>query len=175
MRGRNKILKRLILSTLGLLLFITILQVSAQDYELTLVNTDYSKIKEETIGQELVVKYDIMVTLANRGNISSDQITLKLTDDEDFSVTEEYIFDAMETKTFIFEEYPLSGTGNHILTITYGPTNTSIQKTNANSGTETITIEYENTSSNDTPFVQPFYLLSILLIIGIFIKNKNRD
>jgi hypothetical protein len=78
----------------------------------------------------------------------------------------------METKTFTFNDYPLTGTGDHELTISYSPTNTSIQKTNSNSGTETITINYEESSSNNTPFINPFLIILGLLIIGI-IKKWN--
>lgn len=172
MRGKNNIISKLFLATLIVIMVLTSVQASTQDYELTLINTDYSKTEEETIGQDLVVKYDVIVTLANRGNSTTDEITLKLIDDEDFSVTQKYTFDSMETKTFTFNDYPLTGTGDHELTISYSPTNTSIQKTNSNSGTETITINYEESSSNNTPFINPFFIILGLLIIGI-IKKWN--
>lgn len=176
MRGKkHNIITKSIVGILILTLLLISIPVTAQEYELSVVDTKYSQTKEDTIGGEKVVMYDVFITIANQGTSPSDEIELTLTDDEEFTVTKEYTFEVMETKTITFEDHPLTGTEDHELTITYAPTNTSITKTNANSGSQTLTISYTDTSNSDTPFIHPIYLLSLILIVGIYLKKKKRS
>jgi hypothetical protein len=176
MRGKkHNIILKSIIGILILTLLLTSIPVTAQEYELSVVDTKYSQTKEETVGGEKVVMYDVFITIANQGTTPSDEIKFTLTDDEDFTVTKEYTFEVMETKTITFENHPLTGTGDHELTITYAPTNTSITKTNANSGSETITVSYTESTNTDTPFIHPLYLLSLFIIVGLFLKKKKRS
>lgn len=176
MRGKkHNVLSKSIIGIIILTLLLTSIAVNAQEYELSIVDTNYSQTKEETVGGEKVVIYDVFITIANQGTTPSDEIKITLTDDEEFTVTKEYTFEVMETKTITFENHPLTGTGDHELTITYAPTNTSITKTNANSGSKSLTVSYKDSSNTDTPFVHAICLVSLFIIVGLYLKKKKRN
>jgi len=177
MRGRKRIILHISITAITILLLCIsqTIPVIAQEYELSIVDTKYSKTREETVGEEKIVMYDVFITIANQGSDSSDEIRFTLTDDEGFSISQEYTFEGNETKTLTYDDYPLTGTGEHQLTITYGPTNTSIPKTNTNSGSKIITITYKDDSNTDTPFIHPIYIFLILILVGMYITKKKRN
>jgi hypothetical protein len=148
--------------------------MAEQDYSISILNTNYSKIKETTVGQDTIIQYDIFVSVTNLGNGTSDEIVITLTDDENFTITQEHTFDPMETKTITFENHPLTGTIDHDLTITYAPKNTSIQKTSANSGSKKMTITYDSKTNTDSPFIHSAGLITLFTLVALLLKKKKR-
>ena len=133
---------------------------------------DYTPIKSIEIGGKIWIFFNISVNLYNSGNIKSDNITIKL-QDEDFNYTQKGFVMPGETKKFIFIDHPLLGLGKHIIDITYYPTNLDIPLTDDNSGSISIIVEYGYGDVDvSTPGFEFISLIALLAIIFIILRKR---
>ena len=130
-------------------------------------------VKTTEIGGDTWVFFNISITLYNSGNIESDNITVKL-QDEDSNYTRKDSVMPGETKTFIFVEHPLLGLDKHKLGVSYCPTDLSIPMNDDNSGYITLAVEYgDGDSDGSTPGFEIISLICIMALIVLIRKRKN--
>lgn len=130
-------------------------------------------VKTTKIGGDTWVFFNISITLYNSGNIESDNITVKLQDD-DSNYTREGSVMPGETKTFIFVEHPLLGLGERELGVSYCPTDLSIPMNDDNSGYTALTVEYgDGDGDGSTPGFEIISLMCIIALIALIRKRKD--
>jgi len=130
-------------------------------------------VKTTEIGGDTWVFFNISITLYNSGNIKSDNITLKL-QDEDSNYTREGSVMSGETKTFTFVEHPLMGLGEHKLDVSYFPTDLSIPMNDDNSGYKMLVVSYEDSDGDgSTSGFEIISLICILALVVLMRKRKN--
>ena len=154
----------------GLLFSIFINEVSSQEenYEISISNKSYEIVEiDESHG---IIKFDIMITLTNLGTVESDNITIRIMDEDNVNLTKKYTFMSGESNIFIFEDHPLIGLKDHEIKIYYYPTEaeTYIPDTK-NHGEDILVLKYAtNNGENNTPgFEILISILSVTLIITI--------
>ena len=137
------------------------------------MNASSEFVKTMETGGNTWIFYNISITLYNSGNVESDNITVKL-QDEDSNYTREDSVMPGETKTFIFVEHPLLGLGEHKLDVNYYPTDSSIPKKDDNSGYTTLDVEYRDSDGDgSTPGFDIISIICIMALIVLLRKIKN--
>jgi len=169
---RQSITLTIFILALCLLLFAPIL-VYAQEgpYNIILSNRTCNYIKTEEAGTQIFEFFNINITLRNLGVNESDEITLELIDQDNMSVYKKYTFDPLEKKSFLFSNHPISGTGDHEITIKFYPTDET-KKNSYNSGSETFVINKDNSQGGSTPGFE-ITLILITLAIFVFLRKKT--
>lgn len=145
-------------------------QGSAQGLEIT--NTKHVLIEEKS--DMLSQYYTIFITVENIHDVSYENITIELLDEFDIPIRKQYSFKPSEIKTFRFDEYPVVGDTTHQITVNVYPTNNSL-RTSENSPTTTFTLEYHESTTNETSFLALVTLLFTTLFVGFLIKRKERQ
>ncbi len=169
---RKNIALILLISVICLFLFAPVVVYAQENpYDIMIYNTTYNYIKTEEAGTQIFEFFNINITLRNLGTNNSDEITLELIDQDNISVKREYIFDPLEKKSFLFSNHPISGTGDHELTIKFYPKNQT-RKADYNSRSETFVINKDDSKGGSTPGFE-ITLTTIALAIFIFLKKKS--
>ncbi len=136
------------------------------------VSSEFVKATES--GGKTWTFFNITVALYNSGNVKSDDITVKL-QDEDANYTRKGSVMPGENKTFVFVEHPLLGLGEHKIDISYYPTDLTVKTNNDNSGSTTFTVGYDNdddgTSTPGFEFI--FIILAVAFVLLIRKKIKH--
>ena len=144
-----------------------------QSISIDTTKTNYNFLKKEQIGNQIIMYYDIFITLKNSGNSISDDIILDVIDDGGYPFIQNYTFSPEENKTFIMENWVFEGEGIHNITINYYPTNES-RKNSLNSGSMVLYINENNQNQNNsTPGFEAFILFMTLIIFFIITKYKK--
>ena len=156
--------------------FIIICFASELDQSISIdtTKTNYNFLKKEQIGNQIIMYYDIYITLKNSGNSASDDITLDVIDDGGYPFIQNYTFSSGEDKTFIMEDWIFEGNGVHNITISYYPTNQSL--TNSyNSGSMVLYLHENNQQQNNssTPGFEAFLIFGTILLLAISTKFEK--
>ena len=167
MNKRNKQLIYIITTILILIAQIPI--VSAADFEI--INTDYTV--DESRSDQTSQYYTIFITLKNTKTTPTKEITVELLDEWDLPTRTRGSFQPGETKTFTFEDIPFAGGTTHQVTVKYYPTNETL-RTPDNQGSTSFNVSYNTNTQNDSPFLHPIFLMSIILLATIIIKKKKQ-
>ncbi len=122
--------------------------------------------------------YDIIITLKNNGVVDSDAMTLEIWEKEEdralLSVNKTgVIINAGEIKEFKFEEWVVTGTGEHTVMYEYHPTNKS-KINNYNSGSGSFKINDDPIPEENTPGFELVLFLLVSLSICIVKKRMRR-
>lgn len=164
---------------LGIILFVLCINIftiasSAIDdsYHISIKDTSAKYLKTRTHGDYEFPYYDISITLHNSGNVPSDNITVKLRD-EDGNYTKEVVINPGEDKTVVFNEHIFWGKIKRTVHFEYYAT--ELDKRNIhNSGSTTLIINPDKSgaSAASTP---GFEVLIVLIgIIFVLIMNKRK-
>ncbi len=169
---RQNITLTIFMLTLCLFLFAPAV-VYAQEgtYNIILSNTTYNYIKTEEAGTQIFEFFNINITLRNLDVNESDEMTLELIDQDNMSVKRKHTFDPLEKKSFLFINHPISGTGDHEITIKFYPTDET-KKNSYNSGLETFVINKDDSQGGSTPGFEVTLIL-IALAIFVFLRKKT--
>ncbi len=152
-----------------LLLMAQIPIVSAADFEI--INTGYTV--DESRSNENTQYYTIFITIKNTKTTPSEELTVELLDEWDIPTRKTDSFQPQETKTFTFEDIPFAGGSTHQVTVKYYPTNETL-RTPDNQGSTSFNVSYNTNTQNDSPFLHPIFLMSIILVATIIIKKKKQ-
>jgi len=137
------------------------------------VSSEFVKATES--GGKTWTFFNIIIALYNSGNVKSDNITVKL-QDEDANYTREGSVMPGENKTFIFVEHPLLGLGEHKIDISYYPTDLTVRTNNDNSGSTILTVGYDNDDDASTPgFELTFIIIAAAFVFLIRKRIKHID
>ena len=152
-----------------------VFEICTAEDEFYKISMDVSSefVKTMETGGDTWIFFNISISPHNSGNVESDNITVKL-QDEDSNYTQEDSVMPGETKTFIFIEHPLLGLGEHKLGVSYFPTDLSIPMNDYNSGYTTLAVEYgDGDGDSSTPGFAIISLICIVALIVLIRKRKN--
>jgi hypothetical protein len=146
----------------------------SEGVQLSIVQKNAEKIKTIGTGTQTAVYYKITIVLHNAGNVTSEEITLGIQDEADGLWTNKTAtIPAGESATFIFDNWPVLGIGEHNVSIGYRPTNDSITKTSSNSGTDSLVlaVTLQGEDQNATPGFELIAVLGVLIAFALFRKR----
>ncbi|MCX6665732.1 MAG: hypothetical protein NT038_06705 [Euryarchaeota archaeon] len=160
---------------IGLFSQILIQTCTAESAKLSITSTTYKVSKTTVIGGRAYVFYNISIVMHNAGAEISQNTTLYFIDDEGIPAYRENMFAPGEYKEFTFNEWPLTGTGEHQINISYYPTDQNVLATGDNSGISTFNVSSDGStpSQKSTPGFEIIVLLSAIVLISL-IKRKRR-
>jgi len=130
------------------------------------------------IGTTTIREYRITAFLQNTGDTDSVNITVKLSDPQPgLNATlifkpETYSFAPNEEKTFVFENWPTSLSGDVPLNISFRPTAPNVLETQQNTGFYVYTLHIDN--SNTKTSTPGFEVLIFFLATLILLLQKTR-
>ena len=155
------------------------LHVSAAEAEVYIDGEPtYKLIKDIIKNDEIIGKiYEINITLVNSGFISSDELTVNLTDEEHFSLSRKIILNAGETKVVSFNWSTLLIKNQKII-ISFYPSNPDIDWNKYNSGSKSFTIyitEEKDIKATSTPGFEIISLITAILIFTFLLKIRNNS
>ncbi len=129
------------------------------------------------VGTTTIREYRITAVLHNTGDRDSVNITIKLRDPQPgLNATlifqpESYSLGPNEEKTFVFENWPTSLSGDVLLNISFKPTSPNVLETESNSGFYLYTLHIgTDTPKTSTP---GFEVLAVLIAILAFLFTKQ--
>ena len=166
----KKNLKKLIIIYL-ILTILTLSTAIASTSNIKILNKNFQISAIDDKGAQTGVYYDVMITLINEGSEQSENITLTLYDEFDLPLSKNYTFNPSETKTFVFKDYPIIGTGSQEIRIELFPTNESL-RTPSNTISDTMNLTYSSPDDTSTPSIQFIGILTILACICYIYKKK---
>lgn len=140
-------------------------------YEIRIVEKDYDIIRIKEINNRTVVYFNINITLHNLGNLVSEDITVKIEDEDGWYVRNDTL-QPHESKKFIFDNHPLLGSGEHRINISYYPTNKNVVLTDYNHGEDVLFLLSEN-KNNFTPGFEVGFLI-ITIVVYVLISKYNK-
>jgi len=157
-------------------ILIDICSAEDKNYNISIIDVSYEFVKTVGSGTQIFEYFNINVILRNFGSAGSEDITIELVDEDNLiPLTKTYEFAAGESKTFIYDDYVISGTGDHPITINFYPTNNSVEKTQYNSGSRALVVNKEVSSGeNSTPSFEFITLLVAIAAILLFRKKIKR-
>jgi hypothetical protein len=133
----------------------------------------YELISQNISGNRIISRFKIYITFENKGNVSSHQIKVNLTDQDGIVLTKQFTIESLETKIITFDWSTIFNE-NQELKINYGPADLSVTRTKYNSGKTSLTIKVvENDGGGSTPGFE-IMTLTIAILFSIFLK-KNRN
>lgn len=145
--------------------------VSIKDVNVQLIQT------RPPIGTTTIREYRITAILYNTGDTLSVNVTVKFRDPQpglNATLTfqpEDYSLQPNEEKTFIFENWPTSLSGDIPLNISFQPSSPNVLLTEYNSGSFVYTLHIgDNTKTTSTP---GFELLVVFIAILAFLFTKH--
>ena len=140
-------------------------------YEIQIVENDYDIVGIREINDRKVVYFNISITLHNLGNLVSDDITVRI-EDEDGWYVRNGTLQPHESKKFIFDNHPLLGSGEHRINISYYPTNNNVVLTDLNHGEDILMLSSEDKNNFTPGFDICFLIIAILSYIFIYKYKK---
>lgn len=169
---KSKLIYKLLIWLLcfGLLfsIFVDVCISQEEEYKISITDKSYeiNKIDEN----HEIIYYNILVTLNNMGAIESDNMTIRIMDEDNVNLTQQVTIMPGESKTFLFEDYPLIGLNDHEISIYYYPTIDKIYIPDRNNhGRDVLILGYtQNNGDNNTPgFGISIIILSVTLFVII--------
>jgi hypothetical protein len=149
-------------------------EVSIKDVTVQLIQT------RPPIGTTTIREYRIAAILYNTGDTQSVNITVKLKDPQPgLNATlifqpEGYSLKPNEEKTFIFENWPTSLSGDIPLDISFQPSSPNVLLTEHNSGSYIYTLHIGgNTKKTSTPGFEVLVVLMAILAV-LFIQQERK-
>jgi len=145
--------------------------ISIKDIAVQLVQT------RPPIGTTIIREYRITAILYNTGDTNSVNITVKLKDPQPgLNATlifqpEGYSLKPNEEKTFVFENWPTSLSGDVPLNISFRPTSPNVLETSYNSNFSVYTLQIGD--SKTTTSTPGFEVLVVLIAILAFLVTKQ--
>jgi len=140
-------------------------------YEIQMVEKDYDIIRIRDINDRKVVYFNISITLLNLGNLVSDDITVRIEDEDGWYIRNDTL-QPHESKKFIFDNHPLLDSGEHRINISYYPTDKNIVLTEYNHGEDIIMLLSED-KNNFTPGFEAYFLIVTIISYIIISKYKK--
>lgn len=119
--------------------------------------------------------YKINVKIKNNGDRQSEETVVRLTDEDDVSLSKTLKIDAGETENILFNWSAISNKDQNI-EISFFPSNKDKAHTNYNSGSTTFTIiigDSDGVAGTSTPGFE-LILTVLAVIIVIFYSNKKK-
>ena len=173
-------LKKCLIFTVGIILIglfsqILIQTCTAEPAKLSITSQTFKVSKTTVIGEQTYVFYNISIVMHNTGAETSQNTTLRIVDDEGIPADRKNTFAPGDYKEFTFTDWPLTGTGEHQINISYYPTDQNVPVTGDNSGNTTFFVSSSDgsTSQKSTPgFEIVIFLGAIVLISSIKRKRK---
>ncbi|MDH7518079.1 MAG: hypothetical protein QHH19_07060 [Candidatus Thermoplasmatota archaeon] len=141
-------------------------------YNIIIADITYSYINYEKRGTNIIEFFNINITLRNLGANESDDITIELIDQDNAHLKKNHTFYPLEKKTFIFSNHPISGTGDHEITINFYPTDET-KTASYNSGSKTVIINKDKSQTGSTTPGFEIILIIAAITLFIFLKKKN--
>jgi hypothetical protein len=86
---------------------------SNKDLDISIVSTNTEYIRTRTVVNDKYESYDISIELFNKGPQSTDNLTVKLIDEEDFSFDKKININSTDQETVTFENILLPGEQTH--------------------------------------------------------------
>ena len=137
-----------------------IISITDIKYEITNINEEHE-----------IIRYNIFVTLHNSGDITSDNMTIILEDEDGANITRKGVLPPGESITISYDDHPFFRLNDHTIQILYYPTNFRIPRNSSNTGDETFVLQYgENKANNDSP---GFEIILMLLSIIIYLPYRK--
>ncbi len=140
-------------------------------YEIQMVEKDYDIVGIREINDRKVVYFNISITLHNLGNLVSDDITVRIEDEDGWYIRNDTL-KPHDSKKFIFNNHPLLGSGEHRINISYYPTDKNIVLTEYNHGEDILMLLSED-KNNSTPGFGACFLIIVILSYIFIYKNKK--
>ncbi len=132
------------------------------------------------VGTTTIREYRITAILQNTGDTDSVNITVKLSDPQPgLNATlifkpETYSFSPNEEKTFVFENWPTSLSGDVPLNISFRPTEPNVLETQQNTGFYVYTLHIGNSDTKtSTPGFEVMIVFLATLILLLRRKRKR--
>jgi len=171
-------LKGILTAVMGLLCFGFLIcslvdTVASQDnyFEVSISDKNYEITKIDDIHN--IIKYNISVTLRNNGTIESDDITVRIMDEDGNYTRNDTIMPGV-SKTFLFNNHPLLGLTDHTISIFFYPTDKFAQLNEYNHGEDTLILKYVTTNGDgNTPGFESVFLF-ILVVLYVTIKKYKK-
>jgi hypothetical protein len=165
----------LVVSLSFLIIFIPVCSaqatISIKDISVELLKT------RPPVGQRIIREYKISVVLCNTGDTNSTNISVKFLEPEPGLTGNltlqplSYSLQPNEEKTFVFENWPTTLTGDVLLNISFGPSSPFVLSDSTNSGFYIYTLSIENgNTTNSTPGFQVFI---VLVALFVFLLKKR--
>ena len=142
-----------------------------ETYDIKVINTSSKYLKTENHGGNTFVYYEISITLQNTGNIASDELSIRLRD-EDGNYTKEVVISPGEYKTIIWDNHMFLGSKQRTVYFDYYAEDLE-KRTSSNTGSTILVIDPDNSgvsATSNTPGFEVIILLSSILIFYIFKK-----
>ncbi len=140
-------------------------------YEIQMVEKDYDIIRIRDINDRKVVYFNISITLLNLGNLVSDDITVRIEDEDGWYIRNDTL-QPHESKKFIFDNHPFLGSDEHRINISYYPTDKNIVLTEYNHGEDILLLLSED-KNNFTPGFEAYFLIVTIISYIIISKYKK--
>jgi len=159
-------------------LYSSLVQAEDKDYTISIANKTYTVNQIIEDRPPVEVHLTINIILHNAGPDISDNITVDIMDINLLDQLHTYLNGSIkpgESKAFVFSDWIVIDKGEHIINISYYPTNTSIQKTATNSGKDTLIVQAGSVTSTSTPGFELFFLISALMITVAILKKKKKQ
>lgn len=141
------------------------------DYKISIIEKNYEIFRIREVNDQKWVYFNISITLHNSGGIVSDDITVKIEDEDGWYVRNDTLA-AHESKTFIFEDHPLLGTGEHKIDISFYPTDKNVVLTEYNHGEDVLILMPEE-NNNFIPGFEAVLLGMAIVIYVLLIKYRK--
>jgi len=147
--------------------------VSIKDVNVQLLKT------RSLAGGTIIREYKISAILQNSGDIPSVNITVKFKEPEpgiSGNLTMqpvEYSLEPNEEKTFVFENWPTTLSGQIPLNISFGPSSPTVLLTSDNSNFSLYTLQIENDNNNKPTSTPGFEVLIVLVAILALLLKKQ--
>jgi len=174
---KSKVLVPILISILFLWIFSYFLfdlsRAGDDFYEISIIEKNYDIFKIREINDRKCIHFNISITLYNSGNIESDDITVKIVD-EDGGYVRNGTLMPNESKTFIFDDHPLLDMSEHRINISFYPTNKNVGLTDYNHG-ESVLILLTGDKEDDgfTPGFEVILLVTTIVVYVFLTRYKN--
>lgn len=132
------------------------------------------------VGTTTIREYRITAVLQNVGDTKSVNITMSLKDPQpglNATLTfqpQSYSLAPNEEKTFVFENWPTSLTGNILLNISFKPTSPNVLETESNHRSYFYTLQIGTESPKTSTPGFEFCFVIIAIIAFLFIKQRRK-
>ena len=171
---KSKLILTLIIGFLcfGLFFCIFVDTIVAQDYQISIVDKSYNIHKIREIQDQTFIYYNISITLRNSGNSISDDITVRIMD-EDGNYTRNGTIMPDESKTFLFDDHPLLGMTDHTIFIYFYPTDKPDSLDDYHHGEDVLILKYGGDAEDgNTPGFEAVFLF--VVIVGYVVIRKYK-
>lgn len=149
-----------------------ICNAEGRDYNISIEDTTYEVIKIDDSKATVVVYYKISIVLHNSGNKISDDITLEMNDAFGVYLRNGTILPG-GSREFVFDDWPLMGLGEHLIDISFYPTDLNIPREEYNSGSTSLVLSADSKGDDkSTPGFEIILVITAIIVIT-FLGRKR--